>query len=423
MIGFQLKRTLLLGLKSLWLHRMRSALTVLGMVFGVCSVIAMLAIGEGASYEAQEQIKQLGSTNIIVRAVKPPDDAASDGTSRVAEYGLTYADAERIATTIPSVQVTVPARKIRKDIWYLRQHMDAMLMGTLPWFPEIMKRRVARGRFLCSIDMHYRKNVCVLEPEVAETLFPIDDPLGKEVKIGRDYYRVVGVMAALAAKSKDSGSTAQETRAGLYIPLTTVRARFGDLMVRASAGSMEMERVELHEIAVRVGNIDQVVETGAVLREVLSRFHKKQDYELIVPLELLRRAQQIKRTYDIVLGSIAAISLLVGGIGIMNIMLASVTERTREIGIRRALGAKQRHIIAQFLTETVLLSGSGGLLGLAIGVVIPVLVEHFADMKTIITLWSLVAAFCISAGVGLVFGIYPAYRAAHMDPIEALRHE
>jgi len=423
MIGFQLKRTLVLGLKSLWLHRLRSALTVLGMVFGVCSVIAMLAIGEGASYEAQQQLKQLGSTNIIIHAVKPPQDQApTDDTSRVAEYGLTYDDAERISTTIPSAQVTVPARRIRKDIWHLSRRTDVDILGTVPWFPSVTNRKIGRGRFLSTTDLKYSQNVCILEPDVARALFPFEDPVGKAVKVGSGYYRVVGVMLPRSQNSSGAGP-AQRGLARIYIPLTTARLRFGDVLVTRSAGSREMERVELHEIVVRVSSEEHVVETAAIVRGILSRFHKKQDYEIVVPLELLQRAQQIKRTYDIVLGSIAAISLLVGGIGIMNIMLATVTERIREIGIRRALGAKRKHIVVQFLTETVLLSGSGGLLGVAIGIIIPTLVEHFAQMKTIVTLRSLVLAFTISAAVGLIFGLYPAYRAANMDPIEALRHE
>jgi len=186
---------------------------------------------------------------------------------------------------------------------------------------------------------------------------------------------------------------------------------------------MDMEKVELHEICVRVDNADRVIETAAVLKGLLARFHKKKDYEVVVPLELLQRAQQIKRTYNIVLGSIAAISLLVGGIGIMNIMLATVTERTREIGIRRALGAKRRHITLQFLTETVLLAGTGGVIGVIGGIIIPVMVEYLVNMKTIVTLWSVVAAFSISVLTGILFGLYPARRAANMDPIEALRHE
>ena len=186
---------------------------------------------------------------------------------------------------------------------------------------------------------------------------------------------------------------------------------------------MEFERVQLHQIIVKVDELEQVTETAAILQEMFRIFHKKQDYELVVPLELLRQAERTKRIFSIVLGSIAAISLLVGGIGIMNIMLASVTERTREIGIRRALGAKRRDIITQFLTETVILSGSGGIIGIIIGVTIPFMITQFANMATIVTLWALLLAFCISAAVGVIFGLYPAYRAANMDPIEALRHE
>ena len=426
MIGFQIKRTLLIGLKSLWVHRLRSGLTVLGMIFGVCSVIAMLAIGEGASYEAQETIKQLGSTNIILRAVKPPEsDSATGEQQRVLQYGLTYDDAERIAATIPSVRVMVPERKIRKDVWRLDRRTDATIVGTVPWAPRIMNRHVAAGRFLCSTDEHRTANVCVLEPDTVRALFPFRDAVGKTVKIGSDYYRVVGVMAPVSADTTQAQGkrTSLQQTGDIYIPLSAARKRFGEVTVKATSGSMEIERVELHQIVVRVPSVDHVLPTAGILRETLKRYHTKQDYEIVVPLEQLKTAQEIQRTYNIVLGSIAAISLIVGGIGIMNIMLATVTERTREIGIRRALGAKRKDIITQFLAETVLLSGTGGLFGVAVGVVIPTLVEHFADMRTIITAWSLVLAFGISAGVGILFGLYPAYRAAYMDPIEALRHE
>jgi len=427
MIGFQVKRTILIGLKSLWLHKLRSGLTVLGMIFGVCSVIAMLAIGEGASYEAQEQIKLLGSTNIIIRAVKPPTgESASEETQRMLVYGLTYDDAERIATTIPSVQVMATERKIRKDVWRVDRRIDATIVGTVPWFPEIASRRVARGRFITSMDMHITANVCVLEPRIVEVLFPFNDPVGKTIKVGSEYYRVVGVMAPSGkeAQKKDAESgVVEKGEAELYIPLTSAKSRFGEITLSRGSGSTDIEEVELHEIIVRVDDLDLVVPTSRILRETLKRFHKKQDYEIIVPLEQLRTAQEIQRTYNIVLGSIAAISLLVGGIGIMNIMLATVTERTREIGIRRALGAKRADIIVQFLSETLLLSGTGGLFGVAAGILIPLAVERFADMRTIVTWWSLLVAFGISALVGVVFGIYPAYRAAYMDPIEALRHE
>jgi putative ABC transport system permease protein len=209
----------------------------------------------------------------------------------------------------------------------------------------------------------------------------------------------------------------------VYVPLETVETHYGDITLKERTGSMELEQVALHEVTVQVDRRDQVVNVSRAIQCLLERKHEKADYRMIVPLELLKRAEATKRIFSIVLGSIAAISLLVGGIGIMNIMLASVTERTREIGIRRALGAKRRDIVVQFLVETVLLSGVGGLLGVAIGVIIPYFVTTFADMKTIVTFWSPVVAFTISAVVGVVFGLYPALRAARMNPVEALRHE
>ncbi len=424
MISFQLKRTLLAGVKSLWLHKLRSALTVLGMVFGVCSVIAMLAVGEGASYEAQEQMRQLGSTNIIVRAIKPPDDKSSTTEIRVAQYGLTYDDLERMVETLPNMQVAVPTRKILKTLWNGERNVDTSVLGTVPWLPTVMNRKVAIGRFLSSTDMRYLRNVCVLEQPVANALFPFKDAIGQGVRIGGSYYRVVGIMEPTApAKAASAGSAKSEGPTGVYIPLTTVRARFGEILTTMSAGSMQREEVEISEIVVSVLALEQVEPTAAAVRRLLERFHGKKDFEMVVPLELLRQAQRMKRTSDIVLGSIAAISLLVGGIGIMNIMLASVTERTREIGIRRALGAKKRHIISQFLTEAALLSGFGGVVGVLLGIIIPFLIGHFAGMTTIVTFWAPALAFSISVMIGVAFGIYPAYRAAEMDPIEALRHE
>jgi putative ABC transport system permease protein len=209
----------------------------------------------------------------------------------------------------------------------------------------------------------------------------------------------------------------------MFVPIETARMRYGEVLVKRRSGSSEVEKVQLHEVTLQVASRDAVVDVSLAVKDVLERNHKKQDFEVVVPLELLRRAERTKQIFNVVLGSIAAISLLVGGIGIMNIMLASVTERTREIGVRRALGAKRRDIVVQFLVETVMLSAAGGLLGVALGVTIPWLVSAFAGMKTIVTFWSPVIAFTISGLVGVVFGIYPAFRAARMDPVEALRHE
>ena len=424
----RLKRAVRLGVKSLWLHRLRSLLTMLGIVFGVCSVIAMLAIGEGASFEAQEQIKNLGSQNIILRSVKPPEEQkVSDKGSQsyVLQYGITYTDVKRIRATIPGVTIVMPTRNIREYVWNISRRVDCDILGTVPWYPQMRNQRVVEGRFFTDNDMDACTSVCVLGAEMVPALFPIESPLGKHVRAGGNYYQVIGIMEPRAAAVSGDGSpsTGKPAMHRMFIPLETARLRYGDLLMRRRSGSFEAERVQLHEITVKVESLEAVTGVAEAMKGLMERTHKKQDYELVVPLELLKRAERTKQIFNIVLGSIAAISLLVGGIGIMNIMLASVTERTREIGIRRALGARRRDIIVQFLVETVILSGAGGALGVLLGVIIPFIVSHTAGMKTIITLWSPVLAFGISALVGVVFGIYPAIRAAQMDPVEALRHE
>ncbi|MBA7701847.1 Macrolide export ATP-binding/permease protein MacB [subsurface metagenome] len=409
MLLFRLKRTVKLGVKSLWMHRLRSILTMLGIIFGVSSVIAMLAIGEGASRSAQEKISQLGSRNIIIKTVQPPEDQSAMGQQQLLkEYGLTYDDAERFRNSIPNVRVIVPNRLISETAQYRARRISIEVVGTVPWYPDISPVRVKFGRFITSTDMHY---------------------------ISSDYYRVVGIATEHAEVQTSSSAAfeAGEPQAGakkggakqgnIYIPLTTSKDRFGEMSLQITGGSRNIERVELQEIIVQVGTIDEVLPTRRSVHTLLSRFHKKNDYEITVPLELMKQAREIQRIFTIVLGSIAAISLLVGGIGIMNIMLATVSERTREIGIRRALGARKRDIVVQFLSETLLLTFLGGMLGIVVGLIIPDIVARFTGMPTAITPSSLVLAFGISALVGITFGLYPAYRAANMDPIESLRHE
>ena len=427
----RLRRAMRLGIRSLWLHRLRSLLTMLGIVFGVCSVIAMLAIGEGASYEAQEQIKSLGSQNIIIRSSKPPDDqkVSNQGSqSYVLQYGVTYADAKRITETIPGVTVILPSRNIRDYVWNISRRVDCEIVGTVPWYPSMRNHRVVGGRFFTENDMDARTSVCVLGAEMVPLLFPLESPLGRHVRVGGDYYQVIGIMEARGHEAKTDDGTEQEQKDKsaayrMFVPLETVKMRYGDILMRRRSGSFEAEHVELHELTVKVASLEEVTSVADAIKAVMERNHKKKDYQIDVPLEMLRRAERTKQIFNIVLGSIAAISLLVGGIGIMNIMLASVTERTREIGIRRALGARRRDIVVQFLVETVMLSGIGGILGVLLGVTIPFIVSYTAGMKTIITLWSPLLAFTISALVGVIFGIYPAIRAANMDPVEALRHE
>lgn len=441
MLGiFNLKRTFKLGVKSLWMHRLRSTLTALGIIFGVSSVIAMLAIGEGASREAQAKIAQLGSQNIIIQTVKPPEEQSSAGQQQTQViYGLTYDDAEHFQGAIPNVQVIVPTRILSKESIYRGKRIAVEIVGTVPWHPEVSNIKVKYGRFLCSTDNKYKKGVCVIDEKIVRDLFVIDDPLDQFVKIGSDYYRVVGIVTSSVGDNSAASSSGGGLRLGdkqtdqastganlgrIYMPVTTVRDRFGETNQTISSGSgRTMETVELQEIIVKAKNVDNVLIVKKSVDSLLSMFHKKKDFKVTVPLELMQQAKSLQRIFTIVLGSIAAISLLVGGIGIMNIMLATVSERTREIGIRRALGAKKRDIIFQFLMETLILTLAGGLLGIALGSSIPFFVSVFGDMPTAITSQSIILAFGISALIGVIFGLYPAYRAANLDPIESLRHE
>jgi len=425
MLGFRIQRTVTMGLKSLWLHKLRSTLTMLGVILGVCSVIVMLAIVEGASFEAQEQIRQLGSHNIIVTSVKPPEDSTVSAQQTFAlKYGLTYVDAERIQFTVPGVQVVVPARRIRKHVTSGTRRVDGDIVGTVPWYCEVANRRLARGRFLTPVDMHAQSAVCVLGEQATRRLFPFEDPIGRTVRAGGDSYRVVGILRAASgvALAKSRGSDADGFY-NIYIPMTTAQGRYGDIILKRRSGSFEATIIQLHSIIVRAPTLEAVMPTASAVKQVLRHAHTKEDYEVKVPLELLEQARKTSLIFSVVLGSIAAISLLVGGIGIANIMLATVTERTREIGIRRALGARQRDIVAQFLSETILLTASGGLLGVGVGILTPHLVTTWFGRLTIVTPVSCILAFSISVVVGLVSGMYPAYRAASMDPIQALRHE
>lgn len=424
----QLVTTTKLGIKSLLLHKLRSGLTMLGMIFGVCSVIAMLAIGEGASHEAQERIKRLGSTNIIINSVKPPEGREQNTTNRsfILEYGLTYNDASRLQFTIPNIERVLPMRIIRENVLFGRNQEPCQVIGTLPAYPTMQGFEIVSGRFLSPIDEKHQRNVCVLTAGLARRLFPYQDPLESTIRIDTVYYQVIGLVV-------ETGTADQRPQKGemegepldnnVYIPLSTAKTRFGETLIRRNAGSFSAEKVELHRIVIKMKDTPSVIAAEKQIGNLLQRFHDQSDFELIVPLQLLREAEAAKRMFNIVLGSIAAISLLVGGIGIMNIMLATVTERTREIGVRRALGAKKKDIVAQFLIETLVLSIGGGLIGVCIGMMVPIFVELFTNMKTIITPWSVILAFSISGFTGIAFGIYPASQAAELDPIEALRHE
>ena len=415
-------RNILLGIDNLLLHKLRSFLTMLGVVFGVGSVVAMLAVGEGASKEALEQIRKLGSNNIIVSSMKSAEEETTSTThSHMSIYGLTYEDFARTVESFPGVKQAVPVKLIRKESRLGERSLELRVVGTTPAWFELVPREVLAGRVLLPVDVEQRSAVAVLTEFGARKLLATEQTIGQPVRIGGDCFEVVGIVKSEGGQAGNIQIPDQQVDA--YLALEVARSYFGDVFTKRTAGSRVMEKVELHQIIAEAESMDKVESTAEGIEAMLKRFHKKEDYVVSVPLALLKEAEATKRRFNIVLGSIAGISLLVGGIGIMNIMLASVTERTREIGIRRAIGAKRRQIIGQFLIETSVLSTIGGFIGLGFGVAVPSLITYFADMPTVVTPVSIVLPLLISAAIGIVFGLYPAMRAAQVDPIVALRHE
>ncbi len=415
-------RNIWLGIENLLLHKLRSFLTMLGVVFGVGSVVAMLAVGEGASKEALSQIRKLGSNNIIISSKQSAEEqSTSTMHSHMSIYGLTYDDFSRINQSFPDIHKAVPVKLLRKETRLGSRAMELRVVGTTEAWFELVPREILAGRVLTQGDNEDFSSIAILTEFGARKLLATRNTIGQTIRIGGNSFEVAGIVKSESGQAGNMQIPDQEIDA--YIPISVAKNYFGDVFSKMTSGSRSSELVELHQIIAQVDDTAQVETTAAGIQRMLETFHKKMDYDISVPLALLKQAEATKRTFNIVLGSIAGISLLVGGIGIMNIMLASVTERTREIGIRRAIGAKRRQIIVQFLIETVVLSTIGGIVGLGIGVLIPSLITYFAKMPTVITPESILLPLFISAGIGIIFGLYPAASAARVDPIVALRHE
>lgn len=436
--------TIRLGITSLLLHKLRSFLAILGILIGITSVIWLVAFGEGVSYQAQEQIKDLGATNVIVKSVKPAQDGSSDGgRSFFIQYGLLRDDLKRILSNVPEIEQAVAIREMRKETRFDDRTLEARVVGCDSAYFDLNHLTMERGRFLSDTDADPPQNVCVLGANTAKALFSFENPVGRSIQIDSDFYVVVGQTKQRDPTAAIGGSLdSQDYNNDVYIPLPTLRARIGDMVFTSRSGSREGEIVQLSQITLGISNLNRVDETADIVRTLMKKYHPKEDVAVVVPKELLRQAELFRMMFNMLLVLIAGISLIVGGIGIMNIMLATVTERTREIGIRRALGAKQYDIIRQFLAESVVLTGLGGGIGVLLGFLCGPTVNFFRDkairffpetmsalppsileLQPRIATWSIVVSLFISFFVGLVFGIYPAVRAAKMDPIEALRHE
>ena len=411
-----------LGLHSLVTHKVRSLLTSLGIIFGVFSVIAMLAINEGFSYESQRSLREMGSDNIIVESVKPPiEGSKASGQGRgVLHYGLKHADVTALRDNIPGLIRCVSVHRNIKHARADQKNLSVSVSGTEPSFAKVARVTMTRGRFISSADLLRRKPYCVITDSLARRLFAYKNPLGRIIRLSGEPFVVIGTLAriprTMAGASGDVGND-------VIIPLTTDRTRFGKFTITYGQGGGTFEKIDVSQVILQMKDDQSVIDGASVARSLLERTHEKQDFEVTVPLELIKQLEKQRWLWNFMFFVIASVSMLVGGIGIMNIMLASVTERTREIGIRRALGAKQRDIVVQFLVESVTLTTAGGLVGIGIGMTIPGLISNLLELVTIITPGMLIAPFAMAVVVGLVSGLYPALRAAKLDPIVALRHE
>lgn len=421
-----------IGISGLKSNKLRASLTMLGIIFGVASVIAMMSIGEGAKQEALQQIELMGTNNIIIQRV--PIKQAAVKSKAMFSPGLSLDDARSIKALVPSIEYVTPQREMDKKVISGSTIIDARIIGTTPDYPQTYNSRVRDGRFFREFHLSSYSNVCVIGWDIKEKLFKFENPMDKMIKIGDLWFDIIGVMAPKNVTSTGTSFGIRDFNEDIYVPLATMLYKMeppppeGSGIIYYYPGMQQpanvIDRNSVDELTAKVEDSDQLNTAAYLVEKILERRHYAiKDYDVILPEALLAQKQKTQRIFNIVMGAIAGISLLVGGIGIMNIMLASILERTREIGLRRAVGATRVDVVIQFISEAVTISVAGGLLGIALGFLLTSLISTYADWKTIISLSSVVLAFVISVTTGLVFGIYPAKQAAEKNPIESLRYE
>jgi putative ABC transport system permease protein len=431
-------------------NKLRASLTSLGILFGVASVIAMLAIGNGAEQEILEQMKLLGANNIVVTPIVEQKEGKVEKDdekkqSKKFTPGLTYLDAQAIHSAIPDVGAASSEVVVNSVITREGHHRSGKIVGVDASYFQVMNLHLAEGALFSSKHFLSASPVTIIGQGVKARFFTTEDPIGRAIKVGNEWLTVVGVLEDRKVSSETAKRLGiRDANMDVYVPLPTMLLRYRnraevtqqemELAARAFASTdsseTEDERAEkrnyhqLDKVIVQVDKSTAVPAVAEVVRRMLQRRHNDvTDFEITVPELLLKQEQRTKTIFNIVLGAIASISLVVGGIGIMNIMLASILERIKEIGVRRAVGATQRDVLAQFLSEAVMISLAGGIAGIIVGGILSTAIQHIAHINTIVSAMSVAVAFGVSVAVGLVFGIVPASKAAKQDPIVCLRYE
>lgn len=404
-----------LAITGLTDHMFRSFLTMLGIIFGVASVITMLSIGEGAKREAIAKYQELGVNNIIVREKTLSDNELEEVRAKFSQ-GLSLQDADVIKEIVPGVENIASQAELNSEVKYRDKSVKSTIIGITPDFLSMMNYSLKDGYFINQKHYDERLKVCVLGAGVASTFFKGEDAIGKMVKIDDQWLEVVGVLESKSLFTETVGElAARDLNTDVYLPLSLFLNRFTPENILSS---------QIQQITVKIGSSNQLLESSKLIDEILKRHHfNNDDYSIVIPYELLKQEEKERQIYNFLLGAIAAISLLVGGIGIMNIMLATVMERTREIGIRRAVGAKKIDIMSQFVTESVVISITGGIIGVLVGVILAVTVTLFTDITTFIKPYSVLIAFSFSVIVGITFGYLPAKNAANLKPVDSIRQE